>query len=404
VQLACFVYKIVTLTVLFEESTKQCLKPIPSAFNPVMKFFLTTLLLMYITPLFAQKQPYLLVGTYTGGKSKGIYVFRFGANGRAVPVDSIATPNPSFLAVSPNGKTVYAVNELGTAEGGGKVSAFRFNKTNGRLTLLNQQSSEGEHPCFVTADKTGNWVIAGNYSSGTVAVLPVQTNGSVGEAVTTVQHTGSSVTDRQQGPHVHQTVLSADNRTLFVPDLGIDKLMIYSFDASKGTLRPKDTSLSLTAGSGPTTSRSHPTEKWVYLLQELSGTITVFKNSKGKLQSLQTVSALPKGFSQAFSGADIHVSPNGRFLYASLRDESNSLAIFSIHPSTGRLTLKGHQSTNGKTPRNFNFDPSGNYLLVGNQRSDEIVIFRMNKTTGKLTDTSNRISVGSPVCIKWIKP
>jgi 6-phosphogluconolactonase len=388
----------------FDKREKAIPKKDTFSFSAVMKFFLTPVLLMYFTALSAQKQPYLLVGTYTGGKSKGIYVFRFGTNGKAMPVDSISTPNPSFMAISPDQKTVYAVNEVGAPEGGGKVSAFRFNGTSGRLMFLNQESSEGEHPCYVTADKTGKWVIAGNYSSGTLAVLPVKANGSLGKPVATIKHSGSSVDRRQEGPHVHQTVLSPDNKTLFVPDLGIDKLMVYSFNDAKGSLEPKDTSISLPAGSGPRHLDLHPTGKWVYLLQELSGKITVFKNRNGKLQEERTVSALPAEFNQPFSGADIHVSPDGRFLYASLRDESNTLAIFRISPSTGRLTLKGHQSTHGKTPRNFNFDPSGNYLLVGNQRSDEIVIFRVNKKTGQLTDTGNRIAVGSPVCIKWIRP
>lgn len=367
-----------------------------------MKFLYSMLLLLPAAKLMAQPTTYLIAGTYTGGKSNGIYVFRFGAGGKAVAVDSIATPNPSFLALSPDEKTVYAVNETGAAEGGGKVTAFRFDKRTGRLALLNQQSSEGEHPCFITVDKSGKWVIAGNYSSGTVAVLPARPDGSLRSAATTVQHRGSSSHARQQSPHVHQTVLSADNKTLYVPDLGIDKLMVYSFNAATGALEAKDTTVRLPGGSGPRHLDIHPTSKRLYLLQELSGNITVYNNRNGRLQAVQTVSALPAGFSQPFSGADIHLSPDGRFLYASLRDEANALAIFRVHPATGRLTLVGHQSTLGKTPRHFSFHPSGNYLLAANQRSDEVVVFRVNKKTGKLTDTGNRIAIGSPVCLRWV--
>ncbi|MDQ3277432.1 MAG: lactonase family protein [Bacteroidota bacterium] len=349
-----------------------------------------------------QAQPFMLVGTYTGEKSRGIYVYRFTSGGAAELVDSAITPNPSYLAVSPNQQFVYAVNEVGNAEGGGKVSAFRFDKNSGKLTLLNTASSLGEHPCYITVDKTGKWVIVGNYSSGNLSVLPIQKDGGLGNAVASEQHTGTGPTDRQEGPHVHATVLSQDNKTLYVPDLGIDKLMIYAFNAQNGKLAPKDTTLKLPNGSGPRHFDLHPSAKWAYLLQELSGKVTAFRVNNGLLNSMQTVSILPKGFNKPFTSADIHVSPDGKFLYASNRDESNTLAIFRIHPANGTLTLVGHQPVLGKTPRNFNFDPSGKYLLAANQRSDEIVVFGVNKATGKLRDTGKRIAVGSPVCIKWI--
>jgi 6-phosphogluconolactonase len=365
------------------------------------------LLLLCCTALsaIAQKQSYLLVGTYTGGKSKGISVFRFNSkDGTATLVDSIVSANPSYLAVSPDQNFVYAVNELGNTEGGGKVTAYRFDKKTGHLTQLNQQASMGEHPCYLTADKTGRWVIVGNYSSGTAAVLPVAKDGRLGRAVSVVQHRGSSVHSRQEKPHVHSTVLSPDNRFLYVPDLGIDKVMIYSFNAQNGKLSPKDTTLKATAGSGPRHFVFHPNGRWAYLVQELTGTVTAFRYDNGKLKPSQTISILPPGFSQPFTSADIHVSNDGRFLYASNRDESNTLAYLSINSATGKLSLKGHQSTLGKTPRNFNFDPSGAYLLAANQNSDEIVVFTVDKKTGGLTDTEKRISVGNPVCIKWIMP
>lgn len=345
----------------------------------------------------------MLVGAYTSGKSKGISVYRFNTkDGSASLVASAPTPNPSYLAVSPDQQFVYAVNELGNSEGGGKITAFRFDKSNGQLTELSQQSSHGEHPCYISVDGSGKWVVAGNYSSGTVAVLPVKKGGILGEATDVVQHHGNSVNPRQEGPHVHATVLSANNRFLYVPDLGIDKLMIYSLNTQTGKLSPKDTMLKLTPGSGPRHFVFHPNNKWAYLVQELTGNVTVFSVNNGKLKPLQTVSSLPVDFSKPFTSADIHVSSNGKFLYTSTRDSANMLTIFSINGANGKLRVRGHQPVLGKTPRNFNFDPSGNFLLVANQNSDEIVVFKVSKETGALTDTGNRIEIGNPVCIKWI--
>lgn len=369
-----------------------------------MKYFLTLFFGSFVMMAASQKTAYLLAGTYTGGKSKGIYVFRFGSNGKAEPVDSVVTPNPSYLAVSPDQQYVYAVNEVGAGEGGGKVSAFRFDNSSGKLTLLNQQSAEGEHPCYITVDKRGKWVIVGNYSSGNIAVLPIAKDGTLGKAVTTVQHNGSGTHPRQEKPHVHQTVLSKDNRFLYVPDLGIDKLMIYAFNEKNGELKPVDTTLKLPDGSGPRHFDFHPSQKWAYLLQELSGNVTVFATAGGRLHPVQTTSVLPAGFAESFTTADVHVSPDGKFLYTSTRDQANTLSIFRINPGDGKLMIMGHQSTHGKTPRHFNFDPSGAYLLVANQNSDEIVVFHRDLQTGKLTDSGSRIKVGKPVCIKWITP
>lgn len=353
--------------------------------------------------LLAQKQPYLLVGTYTGGKSKGISVYRFNsATGKATFVETAETNNPSYLAVSPNQQYVYAVNEMGKAKGGGKVTAFQFNRSTGHLSESNQQSSMGEDPCYISIDKSGKWAVVGNYSSGNVAVLPVEKNGQLGAATTVVQHSGKSLHDRQKSPHVHATVLSPDNRFLYVPDLGIDKVMIYSFNGSKGQLTPKDTTLKMTPASGPRHFVFHPNGRWAYLVQELSGNVTVFQYNKGLLTPVQTINSLPASFTQSFTSADIHVSPDGKFLYTSTRDEANLLSIFSISRTNGHLRLQGHQSVLGKTPRNFNFDPSGRFLLVANQNSDAIVVFQVNRQTGMVTDTGNRIEVGNPVCLKWI--
>ena len=369
----------------------------------IMKKFL---LLVFITICFDQahaQSNYLLVGTYTSGKSKGIYVYRFNnVKGNFDSISMIATPNPSFLAISPGEKFVYAVHEIAQPGNGGEVAAFSFDKKNGALTFINQQLSGGDHPCYVSVDKTGKWVAAANYTSGSLAVLPVNKNGGLDPAVSIVQHRGSGVNvERQQGPHTHSSVFSPDNNYLFSADLGIDKLMYYRFDSKTGKL--VDTNFVVTEpGSGPRHFAFHPTKKFIYLIEELTGSISSYSYSKTGLVLLQNISALPPEYTGSVGSADIHISGDGKFLYASNRGESNTIGIFSINQKTGWLDLIDHQPTMGKTPRNFNLDPSGNFLLVANQNSDQIVIFKRDKKTGLLTDTGKRINVGNPVCLKWI--
>jgi 6-phosphogluconolactonase len=370
------------------------------------KFLLLIFLFLCAVIAKAQQQHYLITGTYTTGKSEGIYVYQFNSNdGSAKAVSSIKISNPSFVAVSPEEKFVYSVEENAADKGrGGNITAFSFDKTTGTLTFINRQPSAGDHPCYVSADKTGKWVAAGNYTSGSLSILPVLANGSLGAATTIIKHEGSGFNKaRQASPHVHCTYFSPDNRFLFVPDLGIDKVMIYAFDETTGKLTAAKQSFAESVpGSGPRHISFHPSNKYAYLMQELSGTITTFKYKNGKLKSRQIISSMPAGDTSFAGSADIHVSPDGKFLYASNRAESNTIAIFSINQKNGKLSLTGHQSTLGKTPRNFNFDPTGNFLLVANQNSDAIIIFKVDKQTGLLNDTNNRIDVGKPVCLKWI--
>ncbi len=372
---------------------------------------MATLLTSWLLPAAAQNDYYLLVGTYTSGSSssKGMYVYNFNTATAATSLDDSALiSNPSFLAVSPNEKYVYAVSEDANArQNGGSIAAFAFNKKHGSLKALNRQPSKGNNPCYVAVDKTGRWVATGNYSSGTLAVLPVGKYGFLDSAVTSLAHYGSSVnSDRQNEAHVHATVFSPDNKFLFVPDLGQDKMMIYKFNKRNGALTEAATPFVMTKpGSGPRHLSFHPNKKYVYLLEELTGTLSAYQyNAKtGGLALFQNSSTLPPEFMGFAGSADIHVSPDGKFLYASNRGESNTIAIFSIDKKTGQLTALGHQSTLGKSPRNFTIDPSGNWLLAGNQNSDEIVIFKINRTTGMLTDSGQRIKVGRPVCLKWVK-
>ena len=365
-----------------------------------------TLIALLVTLLTTAQEHYLLTGTYTGGKSEGIYVHRFNsADGTAREISHIKTSNPSFVAISPHEQFVYAVQEDAAGNGkGGSVSAFTFNKTTGTLTYLNSQPTGGDHPCYVAIDKTGKWVAAGNYSSGSLSIFPVQANGSLGAVTDLIQHAGSGPDlSRQQSPHVHCTFFSADNRFLFVPDLGIDKVMIYAFDATTGKLTAGQQPFARsTGGAGPRHITFDPANRYAYLMEEMSGTVVTYKYRNGKLKARQRISSMPAGDTTDAGSADIHVSPDGRFLYASNRAAANNIAIFSINQRNGKLSLTGHQSTLGKTPRNFNFDPTGNYLLVGNQNSDEIVIFKRDIQTGLLTDTRQRIAIGKPVCLLWV--
>jgi len=357
--------------------------------------------------LFSNAQsPYLLIGTYDSPKSEGIYVYSFNQkDGSAKEVSHIKTSNPSFITISPNKKQVYAVNENSNNNGkGGTVSSFEFDKINGTLKFLNSQSSEGNHPCYITINKSGKWIIAGNYSSGNFAILPVENQGKLLKAKQIVQHRGKGHdSTRQKSPHVHATVLSNDNKKLFVTDLGTDKIMCYDFDEKKGTVKPSlQKFVSAKAGSGPRHMEISTNGKYIYLVNELTGSVSVYAYKDNVLKLTQSISALPQTYTGAAGSADIHISPDGKFLYVSNRAASNTIAIFLINQNNGEVNLIAHQPTLGLTPRNFNFDPSGKFLLVANQNSDEIVIFKRDFNTGLLTDTGNRISVGKPVCIKWI--
>ena len=345
---------------------------------------------------------YLLVGTYTRGKSEGIYVYKFNSsNGKSALLSAAPASNPSYLAVSPNHKYVYAVNE---DKDSGAVTAFAFRPGTGSLHKLDTKPTKGDHPCYVAVDKTSKWVFAANYTGGSFTEFPVAAGGSIKAADTVIAHTGSSIDkQRQEKAHVHSTVLSPDNRYLFVSDLGMDKIMTYAFNPATGRIKPAATPFTpVEPGSGPRHLVFSASGKYAYLMNELSGRVMVFRYNKGVLTLLQSISSVPADFHGFAGSADIHISPDGKFLYASNRGESNTMAVFAISPLNGRLASKGYSSVLGKAPRNFNFDPSGRFLLVANQDSDEIVVFKRNVQTGMLTDSGERIKAGNPVCIKWI--
>lgn len=355
-------------------------------------------------PAFAQ-QHYLFIGTYTGSGSKGIYVYRFdAATGKARWVSNTdSAANPSYLALARDKKHLYAVNETG-GDQPGSVSAYAFDSSTGALRFLNSQRSGGDHPCYVALHNSGRWAVVGNYTGGNLAALPVAKDGTLHEAAQVVQHSGSSANkERQENAHVHATVFSPDANFLFVPDLGLDKLMAYRFNASSRTpLQPAAVPFAKSnAGSGPRHFTFSPNKKFAYLIEELSGTVTAYAYRSGRLHLLQRLSSHGSGYTGARGSADIHVSPDGRFLYASNRGDANSIAVFSIAAS-GRLQLKGIQSTLGVHPRNFMIDPTGRFLLVANRDSDAIVIFKRNAQTGLLRDTGERITVPKPVCLKMM--
>ncbi|MEO7049334.1 MAG: lactonase family protein [Ferruginibacter sp.] len=347
---------------------------------------------------------YLLAGTYTNGKSEGIYVYDFDSNtGNSTFVSKIKSVNPSFLAVSPNQHFVYAVNEEGNGKGG-QISSYIFNKSTGTLQFINQQLSGGDDPCYVEVDKTGKWVVLANYSGGSLSIFSIGNNGGIGAVTTHVQHAGSSINkDRQEKAHVHSTFFSPDNKYLVVQDLGMDEITVYPFNEKKGTLNlRKKKTIKSTPGAGPRHIVFSNDHKFVYAIHELSGTVSVYKFRKGNLKLVEEVSAAKPDFKEFMGSADIHISADGDFLYCSNRGDANSISIFKINKNSGRLTIAGYQSTLGLGPRNFNFDPTGEFLLVANQNSDDIVIFKINKETGLLTDTGKKIDIGNPVCLKWI--
>lgn len=350
---------------------------------------------------------YLFIGTYTSKGSKGIYVYRFNAaNGTAEWVSNTdSAANPSYLAVAPNEKYVYAVNET-HGDKGGNVSAYTFDKATGKLALINQQSTAGDDPCYVSVSKNNNWVMVANYSGGSSAAFAANKDGSLNPYSQLMQDSGSSAnTKRQEKPHVHSAVFSPAQDHLFTPDLGTDKVMIYKFNpTSQKPLNPATSPYAAVApGSGPRHFTFHPNEKFAYVIQELSGTVGVYRYNNGQLSLLQDIATHPAGYKGDIGSADIHLSPDGKFLYASNRGDENTITIFSVNAATGKLKLKGYQPTMGKTPRNFIIDPTGNYLLAANQETDNIVIFKRNKLTGLLTPTGKQIEVSMPVCLQMMK-
>jgi 6-phosphogluconolactonase len=370
-----------------------------------LKLILCMVLLFSTAMAQKTKEYYLLIGTYSNKeKTNGIYVYRFDSQSGEYKVAQpvVVANNASYLAISADRKNVYAVSEGGG--GNGAVNSYAFNPASGELKFLNSVPSEGDHPCYISVDNKKKFVFAGNYSGGNLISVPLKADGSFGAEVQNIKHQGSSIVkERQDKPHVHSVVLSPDGRYLLVPDLGSDKVFQYKVDVSKPqALTPA--AIPFTngkAGGGPRHLTFHPNGKIAYLVLELEAAVMVFDYKDGALKEKQTITMVAPDFKGKVSAADIHVSPDGKFLYASNRGEANELAIFSID-NTGKLTFVAHQSVLGKIPRNFSIDPTGNYLLVANQDSNDVVIFKRDLKTGLLTPTGKKIQVERPVCLKFV--
>jgi 6-phosphogluconolactonase len=349
------------------------------------------------------------IGTRANEKSKGIYMCHLNNATGALTSFGIAaeTTDPAFLAIHPNHRFLYAVRESGGFEGtpNGAVSAFAINPTTGKLTLLNQQNSGGKGPCHLTVDKSGQCVLAANYGSGSLAAWPIRADGSLGALAAFLQHQGSGVDPkRQAGPHAHSVGFDVANRRAFCADLGLDKVFIYKLEPKTAALTPNDPpTASLAPGAGPRHFAVHPDGRYLYVINELNNTITAFDYDKshGALKELQTVPTLPDKFTAPNTAAEIAIHPSGKFLYGSNRGH-DSIAVYAVDESTGKLTLVEHQSSLGKTPRAFGIDPSGNFLLAANQNSDSIVVFRIDPKTGRLKPTGQTLEVPTPVCMAFL--
>ena len=377
-----------------------------------LKLSTLIVLLIVLAAAVAQAADYkylMYVGTYTDKGCKGIYAYRFDpvtGESKALGL-SAETSNPSFLAVDPNHKYLYAVNETDNFNDGhtGAVSAFAIDRDNGRLTFLQQVSSLGADPAHLSFDKTGHYLLVANYTSGNIAVFPVESDGRLGARSAFVQHAGSSVNkERQAGPHAHEILASNDNQFVLTADLGLDELLVYRFDPKIGSLAPNDPAFAkISPGAGPRHFAIAPSGKFVYLVNEMASTITVFAYtaSSGKLQPQQTISTLPADFKGETTTAEIQVDAKGRFLYVSNRGD-DSIAVFAVDRHNGNLSFVQRVPTGGKTPRHFTLDPTGKWLFAANQDSNSITIFRVDTSTGRLTPTSHALQVAMPVCVVFV--
>lgn len=349
------------------------------------------------------------IGTYTTKGSKGIYLCELNMRtGDLTLKEPVATtPNPTFLALAPNHKVLYAANEIDNFQGAkaGAISAWAIQPKTGALKLINESSTKGDGPCHVSVDPKGRYVYAANYGGGSLSAMPVEKNGGVGPASAFVQHEGTSVDPaRQEGPHAHSIYIDAADHFAYACDLGLDKVYVYKLDSPAGALTPNDPPFAMVPpGSGPRHLAFHPGGKFAYVINEMKSTVTAMKwdPKAGSLQEIETVSTVPADNTVSNSTAEVFMHPNGKFLYGSNRGH-NSIAIFSVDQTTGKVKLIANQSTEGKTPRSFNLDPTGTFLIAANQDTDSVVVFRVNPETGALTPTGHSVNISMPVCVVYL--
>lgn len=348
---------------------------------------------------------WVYVGTYDRNDEGGVHLVRFDPDRQEFEaLGSVgASGNASFLALHPSGRSLYAVGEWGEPDGD-KVVAFALDRSTGKLTRLNQQSSGGKGPCHLIVDPSGRWVLVANYSDGGVATLRILDDGSLDEGGARLTHQGSSVDPkRQTGPHAHSINLSPDATRALVADLGLDKVVIYRFDSDDGSLVPNDPAWgSADPGVGPRHLAFHPNGEWIFVLNEMAASLTVYgyDSATGAMDAQQSVDMLPPGYEGARSAAELVVHPGGDFVYASNRGDS-SIAIFSVDPDDGTLTSLGHEPSGGRSPRNIALDPSGRFLIAANQSSNNLVVFRVGED-GLLSRTGMEATVPRPVCVRFL--
>ncbi len=374
----------------------------------VMKrtILLLSISLAFLANVFGQmsSRDIIYAGTSSTRGSKGIYVFEFDRKEAKLKELQTVTEGsgPGFLALSPDKKTLYSIYSKGTLlDGNGSVMSFKIDPKTGFLTKLNEQSAGGKGPAHVSVDPKGRFVFVSNYGDGTLSVFPINKDGSLAKASDFIKHTGGSiVVGRQESPHIHSAIPSLNGKFIYVSDLGTDKIMIYKVD-NMGKLSPGDVPFSTsTPGSGPRHFAIHPNGNFAYSAEEISSTVASFRIEKktGALSALERVNMPPESFKERNSAADIHFSPDGKYLYASNRGHE-SLVIFKVEPENGKLSLVGHEGTGGKHPRNFMIDNKGEYALTANQNTDNIVIFRRDKQSGKLKPTGDQVTVPAVICL-----
>ncbi len=374
-----------------------------------MRTFLLTLACIFTFNLqAAPKELLVYIGTYTKTQEQGIHWLKLDMeSGKLTAVGKLAgQKNPSFLAIHPNKKFLYAVNEIGNYKGekAGGVSAYSIDPKTGALTFLNQQSSKGGAPCHLVVDATGRNVLVANYTGGSVVSLPISRKGRLRKAASFIQHEGSSVlVPRQSKPHGHSINVSPGNKFAVAADLGLDKVLVYGFNAKGGKLTPAGFA-KVAPGAGPRHFAFHPNGKFAYVINEITLTVTAFawNEGEGKLSELQTITTLPVKRGKGMSTAEVQVHPSGKFLYGSNRGH-NTVAVFSIDQRTGKLKAVQHQSTLGKTPRNFGLDPTGKFLIAANQSSGDMHTFWINQETGELKPTGHSVKIPMPVCVKFLE-
>jgi 6-phosphogluconolactonase len=350
------------------------------------------------------------VGTYTRGESKGIYSFILDTATGTLTPEGVAgeTENPSFLAIHPSGDYLYSCGELDKFKGqeSGSLTAFKIDAATGKLEKMNDVAAGGTSTCHVNVSRNGRYAVLANYGSGSCAAFAIGADGKLGERMAFHQHSGTSADPgRQRGPHAHSVNFDKQNKHVIVADLGLDQVKVYNFNAVSGAMTPNTPAFTqVKAGSGPRHFSFHPSGRYAYVINEMACSVTAFNwnAKKGTLTEIETVTTLPEPVKRGYSTAEVVAHPNGRFVYGSNRGH-NTIAVFRVDASTGKLTTVEHKSTQGEVPRNFAIDPTGQFLIAANQNTHTIVLFRINPSSGALEQVGAPVKAPSPVCIRYLK-